>query len=231
MARRPARESVTKPIDPALPDRDKIIAALMALLAEKRFEAIGFNEIAARAGVSLATIREEFGSKIAMLAAHAKNLDRKVLAERTPDMADEEPRERLFDVLMRRLEAMAGERAAIRSLLRSAMIDPPLALALNSIAVRSQQWMLAAADIRSSGPRGMLRAQALALLFARVLRVYVNDDDEGHARTMATLDRELGRGARWEGFLGDLCRFVPRWRAGRRRYRDEDGDGEATVPA
>ncbi|MFZ0071673.1 MAG: helix-turn-helix domain-containing protein, partial [Xanthobacteraceae bacterium] len=73
MARRPARESVTKPIDPALPDRDKIIAALMALLAEKRFEAIGFNEIAARAGVSLATIREEFGSKIAMLAAHAKN--------------------------------------------------------------------------------------------------------------------------------------------------------------
>ena len=79
-------------------------------------------------------------------------------------MADEEPRERLFDVLMRRLEAMAGERAAIRSLLRSAMIDPPLALALNSITVRSQQWMLAAAGIDAAGPGGMVRAQGLALL-------------------------------------------------------------------
>ena len=33
---------------------------------------------------------------------------------------------------MRRLEAMADERAAIRSLMRSAMFDPPLALALKS---------------------------------------------------------------------------------------------------
>jgi len=40
MARRPARERVTKPIDPALPDREKIVAAFMALLAERRFEEI-----------------------------------------------------------------------------------------------------------------------------------------------------------------------------------------------
>jgi AcrR family transcriptional regulator len=225
MARRPARESVTKPIDPALPDRDKIIAALMALLAEKRFEAIGFNEIAARAGVSLATIREEFGSKIAMLAAHAKNLDRKVLAERTPDMADEEPRERMFDVLMRRLEAMAGERAAIRSLLRSAMIDPPLALALNSITVRSQQWMLAAAGIDAAGPGGMVRAQGLALLYSRVLRTFVNDDDD-NARTMATLDRELDRGGRLLRMFDGLCRLTPFGRARSRRHAHEDGDDE-----
>src|SRR6516225_866555 len=109
MARRPARDSVTKPIDPALPDRDKIIAALMALLAEKRFEEIGFNEIAGRSGVSLATIRNEFGSKIAILAAYAKKLHGKALARTTRDMAEAEPRERLFDALMRRLEATAGK--------------------------------------------------------------------------------------------------------------------------
>ena len=225
MARRPARDSVTKPIDPALPDRDKIIAALMALLAEKRFEEIGFNEIAGRSGVSLATIRSEFGSKIAILAAHAKNLDRKVLAEPTPDMADEEPRERLFDVLMRRLEAMAGERAAIRSLLRSAMADPPLALALNSIAVRSQQWMLAAAGIDAAGPGGMVRAQGLALLFARVLRTFVDDEDD-NARTMAALDRELDRGGRLLRMYGGLCRLTPFGRARARRHAREDGDDE-----
>jgi hypothetical protein len=82
--------------------------------------------------------------------------------------------------------------------------------------------MLSAADIHASGPRGMLRAQGLALLWARVLRTFVNDDDEGHARTMAELDRALGRGARLIGLLDDLCRFVPRFRPRRRRHRDED---------
>jgi AcrR family transcriptional regulator len=222
MARRPPRESEPKPIDPALPDRDKIIAALMALLAERRFEEISLNDIAARAGVSLLTIRQEFSGKVAMLAAHAKELDRKVLAGGTADMAEESPRERLFDVLMRRLEAMAGERAAIRSLLRSAMFDPPLALALNSVAVRSQQWMLAAAGIDAAGPSGMVRAQGLALLFARVLRTFVDDDDD-NARTMAALDRELDRGGRCLRLLDGFRRLTSRGRS-RRRARDAGDD-------
>jgi len=228
MARRPARESVTKPIDPTLSDRDKIIAALMALLAERQFEAIGLNDIAARAGVSLATLREEFGGKIAILAAHAKELDRKVLAGATADMAEEPARERLFDVLMRRLETMTDERAAIRSLLRSAVFDPPLALALNSIAVRSQQWMLAAAGIEAAGPAGMARAQGLALLFARVLRTFVDDDDD-NARTMATLDRELDRGGRFLRMLDGLCRFTSPFRPRPRRRPREEGDDEVVA--
>jgi AcrR family transcriptional regulator len=221
MARRPVRESAPKPIDQSLPDRDKIIAAFMALLAEQPFEEIGLNEIAGRAGVSLATIRSDFGSKIAILAAHAKELDRKVLTAQAPDMADEEPRERLFDVLMRRLEAMASERAAVRSLLRSAMFDPPLALALNSIGVRSQQWMLAAAGIDTAGSGGMLRAQGLAILFARVLRTFVDDDDD-NARTMAALDRELDRGGRMLRMYEGLCRLTPFGRPRRRRREDDD---------
>ena len=52
------------------------------------------------------------------------------------------------------------------------------------------------------------------------------EDDEGHARTMAALDHELGRGARLIGLLDDLCRFVPRFR--RRRARD---DGDEVVAA
>ena len=60
MARKPQRSrAAPKKRAAALPppggtDREKIIAAFMALLAEKRFEQIGFGDIAARAGVSLA---------------------------------------------------------------------------------------------------------------------------------------------------------------------------------
>ena len=191
----------------------------MALLAEQPIERIGLAELAERAGVTLADLRGEFGSPLAVLAAHSKELDRKVLAEVDPDMEEESPRERLFDVLMRRLELLGPHREAVRSLLRSARRDPPLALALNAMAVRSQQWMLTAAGIGASGPKGMVRSQGLALLFANVLRSWVDDDDD-NTHTLAALDRELARGQRFAGLLDDLCRIPEAACNLRRRMRD-----------
>jgi AcrR family transcriptional regulator len=212
-------------------ERDKIIAAFLELLAGKRFEQIGLADLAETAGVTLAQLRAEFASTLAILAAHIKAIDRAVLAEDFSDMDEEPPRERLFDVLMRRLEMLGPHREAVRSLLRSATRNPPLAMALNGLAVRSQQWMLTAAGITAAGPRGMMRAQGLALLFGSVLRTWVHDDDPGLARTMAALDRALARGQRFAGLLDDLCR-VPsrlcRLRPGRRR-RSEDSEESAAA--
>jgi AcrR family transcriptional regulator len=191
----------------------------MALLAEQPIERIGLNDLAERSGVTLADLRGEFGSPLAVLAAHSKELDRKVLAEVDPDMEEESPRERLFDVLMRRLELLGPHRDAVRSLLRSARRDPPLALALNAMAVRSQQWMLTASGIGASGPKGMVRSQGLALLFANVLRSWVDDDDD-NTHTLAALDRELARGQRFAGLLDDLCRIPEAACNLRRRMRD-----------
>jgi AcrR family transcriptional regulator len=242
MARRPGRRTAGRSARPsstgrrpAAPaptnEREKIIAAFLALLAAKPIEQIGFAEIAKEAGVALTQLRGEFASPLAILAAHIKAIDRAVLAQDLADMADEPPRERLFDVLMRRLEAMAPYREAVRSLMRSARRNPPLAFALNGLAVRSQQWMLAAAEINTSGPRGMVRAQGLALLFGSVLRAWIRDEDPGLASTMAALDRALARGQRFSGFLDDLCHIparICRLRP-RRRRRDEDSEESAAA--
>jgi AcrR family transcriptional regulator len=226
MARAPKRPAPPRP-KPAdgRSERERIVEAFMALLADKPIEEIGFAEISAGAGVPLAELRNLFGAKLAILAAHSKEVDRQVLAAIDADMAEEPPRERLFDVLMRRLDALTPHKAAVRSLLRSAGRNPGLALALNGLAVRSQQWMLTAADISASGPRGALRAQGLAVLFAGVLRTWVRDEDEGLARTMSALDRALARGQRLSGFLDDLSRIpacVCRSRSRRPRDIDED---------
>jgi hypothetical protein len=161
-----------------------------------------------------------------------KDIDRAVLSQDLGEMAEEPARERLFDVLMRRLEVLAPHRQAVRSLLRSARRDAPLALALNALAVRSQQWMLAAAGIHAAGPSGALRAQGLALLFASVLRTWVSDDDPGLARSMAALDRALDRGQRLSGIVDDLC-FIPSrlCRLRRRRRRDREDDAGESVAA
>jgi len=231
MARKAARKArrSTSPASPAAnTPREKIIEAFMALLAERPFEKIGFTDIAERAGMSLADLRGEFASPLAILAAHVKELDRQVLAGSDPDMDEESPRERLFDVLMRRLELLAPHKQAVRSLMRSARRDPPLALALNAMTVRSLQWMLTAAGINASGPKGMVRSQGLALLYANVLRTWV-DDDEDQTRTLAALDSQLARGQRFVGLLDELCRipeaacaFRDRLRSARRSRRDRD---------
>lgn len=221
--------SVSEPTPSA---RERIIDALMTLLAERPIERIGFAEIARRAGVSLADLRGEFDTTLAILAAHMKEVDRAVLRGGEPDMAQEPPRERLFDVLMRRLEILGPHREAVRSLMRSVAYNPGLAVAVNGLAVRSHQWMLAAADISPSGPKGMLRAQGLAMLFASVLRTWVNDDDPGLARTMAALDRALARGQSWSGLLDDLCAIPERLcQPRRRRRREAGGAGEQTIAA
>jgi len=197
MARKTSRKSAARPASRgSKSDRERIIDAFMTLLAEKPIERIGFAEIAKSARVSLSELRGTFPSMLAILAAQMREIDRAVLA--------------------------GGD--AVRSLMRSASLNPSLAFALNSLSVRSQQWMLTAADIGASGPRGMLRAQGLALLFASVLRTWIDDQDRGLARTMAALDRALARGQRWAGLLDDLFRIpasVCRLRPQQRRDRGE----------
>jgi AcrR family transcriptional regulator len=240
MAKRAARKTVRKPTPRSArtaasapqTDREKIIAAFFVLLEDKPFGAIGFGDVAQRSGLSLAQVRSEFASTLAILAAYVKSTDRAVLAQDMDDMAEEPARERLFDVLMRRLEVLAEQRDAVRSLLRSSRSNLALALALNRLAVRSQQWMLTAAGINASGPQGMIRAQGLALLFASVLRTWVDDDDPGQARTMADLDRALARGQRAIGLLDDLCSIPGRLCGLRsRRRRRRRGNSEETTAA
>lgn len=228
MARRRKRErkAPTPPPPRGSSDRDKAINALMGLLADNSFEEIGLAEVAGRAGIKLSQLRAEFGSTLAILAAHIKDIDRVVLAGGDNDMADESARERLFDTLMRRIETLAPYKDAIRSLMRSARRNPGLAFALNAMAVRSQHWMLEASGIGASGPRGALRAQGAALMFARVLSVWI-DDEEELDRTMAALDRGLSSAERWAGFLDDLCaipKCVLRGPRRRRRARDEEAE-------
>ena len=211
-------------------NRGKAIQALMALLAERRFEDIGLAEIAGRAGLSLSQLRGEFGSALAILAAHVKEVDRKVLDGVDRDIADEPARERLFDVLMRRLELLAPHKAAIASLMESTRRNPGLALALNGIALRSQRWMLTAAGIGTHGPRGLLRVQGAALLFAQVIAVWVDDNEPGLDRTMAALDRGLASAERWSGFIDDLCCIPAMFGRGLRRRRRrplDEGAAEA----
>jgi AcrR family transcriptional regulator len=220
----PATGSGTNGLSP----RERLIDAFMALLAERRFERIDIKDIAERAGVPLVDFRAEFGSTFDILSAFAKKIDRQVLAGLEQPDADSTPRERLFDVLMKRFELLVPYRKALANLRPSAFAMPQLGIALSQITLRSMQWMLAGAGLESAGMRGMVRAQGLAVLFARVFETWLDDSDPGLARTMAKLDRELSKAATWSSRFEELCNFLPRLPRGRRfrRHRRHDWGGD-----
>jgi AcrR family transcriptional regulator len=220
--------------------RGRIIDALMALAGEQRFEDISISAICAKAGVSLADFREFFPSKGAVLAGFSKRIDRIVLDGHSDDLAKEDAKERLFDVLMRRLDAMAPYREGLREVGQWLRRDPMSALAVNQVVVNSMRFMLESAGIESDGGVGALKLQGLALAWSHIVNIWLDDAEPDLSKTMAALDRELTRGERivakvdslnrFAGPLKDLTRaaFDARRRAGesfrRRRRRDAKTD-------
>ncbi len=197
--------------------RDRIVEALLALAAERPFEDVTLPALAERAGISLAEIRESYDGRLAVLADYVRRVDERVLAGIDPALAGEAPRERLFDALFARFEAHAPHKVALHSIVRAARRDPLLALELNRIVTNAMGWMLAAAGIPATGGRGLVRAQALALIWAQVMSIWLRDDDAGLARTMAALDKRLREAERMVVRLQRLERCIPRRRSSERR--------------
>jgi AcrR family transcriptional regulator len=192
MATKHKSEAKSAPTD----TRGKIVDALMELAAERRFEDITVRDISKAAGVSLADFRDAFPSKGAVLAGLSRRIDHAVLAQDNGELADENPRERLFDVLMRRLEAMGPYRAGLREVTAWLRREPAAALAMNRVVMSSMRFMLEAAGIEAEGASGAIKLQGLALAWARILETWLDDDEPALSKTMAELDRVLTRGER-----------------------------------
>jgi AcrR family transcriptional regulator len=234
MARKPTQSKPTqsKPAQSKTPEA--VLDAALALAAEKPWEDVRLSDIAQRAGVSLSDLRACYGGKIEILAAFSRRIDRAVLDEVDPDLDSEPVHERLFDIMMTRLDALAPYREAVRSVFKSFERRPGDLFAWNPIAVRSMTWMLEASGIDSGGRLGRIGAQGLGVVFGRTLRVWLKDEDPGMARTMVELDRRLSEGERWmrrlEG-LSSLASAAGRLRRGRRRRRGYDDEPPETEVA
>jgi AcrR family transcriptional regulator len=188
--------------------RTRIVEALMELAAERQWEDITLSDVAGRADVTLSQFRDCFPSKGAALAGFPRMIDKKVLEESSADLAGESARDRLFDVLMRRLDAMAPYREGVRGIAEWARRDPVSALALNGVALNSMRFMLEAAGLDSEGPLGNVKLQGLVLAWTRVLDEWLRDEEPGLDRTMAILDAELARGGRILSRLDDVWRVA-----------------------
>ena len=193
----------------ARPDpRKSVVEALMRLAAEERFEDIRLSAICREAGITLVQFRDLFPSKGAVLGSLSREFDRAVLMRCNGDLDGEGPKDRLFDVLMARLDAMAPYKAGLKGVGEWARRDPTAAWNLNAMLLNSMRFMMEAADLDHDGVHGSMKLQGLVGLWTRVLAVWFEDDDPGLARTMAELDRQLERGGRIAARLDDVHRLT-----------------------
>ncbi|MDA0220838.1 MAG: helix-turn-helix domain containing protein [Proteobacteria bacterium] len=184
----------------------RALNAAVELAATTGWQAMSLADVARAAGITLGQLHEAYGSKNALLDGLSARIDAVVLADSAGETGDEAPRDRLFDVMMRRLEAQAPHRDALRSIARAAGSDPLAAVAGLCRLQRSMRWMLEAAGIDSSGPAGRMRSRALALIYLDVMRVWFADDSADLGRTMVALDRRLAQADRAVTRLAGLGR-------------------------
>jgi AcrR family transcriptional regulator len=178
-------------------DADRIIEAALALVATGGWRHLSLSAVAAAAEVPIAQIYRLFGSKQAILCGLYRRIDEAVLSDPPQAEAGEHARDRLFDLLMRRFDALRPYKPAIEVLRRELVTDPLAAVCAGGSLMRSMGWMLAAADIANSGMRGSIAVKLTAAAYLSTMRVWRGDDSADLGRTMAVLDARLRRIERW----------------------------------
>lgn len=191
MARQPADHPHTPRDGDAGDPGGRIIDAALELAAVEGWSGLSLARIAEAAGLTLAELHATFPSKGCLLDAFIRRIDRQVLAGGPTDAADA-ARDRLFEVLMRRFDALAPCKAAVAAILRD-VVDPTVGLIGLPAVARSMAWTLEAAGLSSAGLAGLIRVQGLMLVYADAVRVWLRDDTPDMAKTMAALDKGLRR--------------------------------------
>jgi ubiquinone biosynthesis protein COQ9 len=204
MARKTGRSTKPRQRRPAKGEaRDRLLDAALTLFAERGWVQVSLEDIAKAAGIDAAEAFKAYPSKAAILGEFIDRIDR-LTVEQKADGAS--VRERLFDLLMRRLDALQPHKPAIRSLAQSLCRHPLAGLKALPRLLRSMIRILEAAGADASGLPGLVKAKGLGLIYGNALRVWLRDDSPDMARTMAALDRGL---AQAEG-LAKLCPAIPK---------------------
>lgn len=172
---------------------DKIVTAALDLAARLGWRHVSLAEVAQEAGVGLAELYHQYPSKDAILAGFSRAIDEAVLAGAQPPSEEESVKDRLFDLLMRRFDALKPYKSGLAAVMRDGAGGPVEMLCSGARLYRAMAWTLEAAGVSSAGIAGDIKTKGLMAVFLSALRVWLRDDTEDQSRTMAALDRSLAR--------------------------------------
>jgi len=195
----PAKKTQSRKAKDKRSERDKIIDAALDLAAAKRWRDLSMSEIAEHAGVGIGATILAIPSRTHILKALIDRIDQEVLTSLEADPLDGTTKDKLFDLLMRRFDALQGHRDAMASISSDLIRDPISAACLGGRFLKSMALTLQAAGASSEGCSGHIRAKALGLVQINAARAWLKDESEGLEHTMSTLDKGLQRAEKLAG--------------------------------
>jgi len=172
--------------------RKDILDAALIVAARGAWELASPLEIADLCDLSVAEIRQVFPTKQDIMHAIVVEMDEAVLAGHRVDDGVSR-RDRLFDVLMDRFDAMNDARDAHKSFIKSYgwnTCDKKNDLKLY---FSSLEKYARVSGVETGGLFGPVHVLALSTVYAWVLSVWMRDESADLSRTMSALDRALGR--------------------------------------
>jgi len=167
-----------------------LVAAAFRLAAEEGWGQVNVAAACRAAGLPVAEARARFLNRDAILLRFGRLADQAALLD-SPSTGP--VRDRLFDLLMRRFDALQAHRDGVQALLRALPAEPSTTLLLAGATRTSMRWMLQAAGLAATGPRGELQVQGLVAVWLWTLRAWQRDESADLSGTMAALDSALGR--------------------------------------
>jgi len=177
---------------------EALVAAVFSQAALRGWSDVNIAEAARDAGLPLDRVRARFPGRGAVLLRFGILADQAALATGSSEPS---PRERLFDMVMSRFDALQQHRAGILQLTQALRTDPATSLLLYSATLRSMKWLLDGASIPSNGVVGGLRVHGLLALWLYALRAWEADESPDLSATMAAVDRGLDRAIQAENML------------------------------
>lgn len=188
---------------PQKPLKERAVRAALDLAAARGWGDVAMQDIARQCKCSLGDLQDVFEDRSDILASYERMVDKKVLENvSAPDLNSPE-KDRLFDVLMERLDVLNEDREGVVAIIRAVRRDPKQVLIGCPYMGKSMVWMLEAAGINTTGPKGSLTALGLLGVYLYALNTWIDDDSEDMAKTMAALDKALGRAVQ----VASLLRF------------------------
>ncbi len=173
--------------------REHVLTAALRCATTHGWDHVTVRDICADADISLAEFYDVFDDKTDILVFYGRRLDRHVMEQFSSFHPETPHRERLFDIVMERFDRANQDRAAILSILNAMKSDPKqMVISLPHLGL-SMARMLELAGIETNGMRGALRVAGLVGVYAWTLRTWMDDDTDDLSKTMATLDKLLGR--------------------------------------
>ncbi len=183
--------------------KQKILVSALYLAVEQGWEYTTLRDIAEHAGVSASDLYDTIDDKNDILVILGRKIDKEIMGN--IDISDDDAtssRDRLFDIMMDRYEALNEYREGVVSILESFKYDPKQAVISMPHLCKSMGWMLEVSGIETAGIKGALKIVGLTGVYIKVLKIWAEDESVDLSKTMSALDKALERAEKAANILG-----------------------------